>query len=149
MKTVISIAFSILLFSCGSSTKNPQNDNSRDEETHTSQEFIDMDSSEFNKKLAQQNEKLTAMEVMQLFYPREASTGEGNEKITISEQTLDSGIVKVTLIHANLLDDSVRDIKYVMELQENKTTWTVRSLKQSFRCWEGRGHTDWGADLCR
>jgi len=149
MKTLILITCSILLFSCGSPTKTPQSHNSIDEETQTSQEFIDMDFAEFSEKLSQQNEKLTAKEVMQLFYPHKASTGEGNEKITISEKTLDGEIVEVTLIHANLLDDSVRDIKYVMKLEESKATWTVLSLKQSFRCWEGRGHTDWGADLCR
>jgi len=112
------------------------------------EEFKEISSGDFNQLLTEKGGDLSAKEVMKLFYPNKIETGEGNEKIEILEKVSDNGNVVVTLTHDNLLDDSVRGEKYVMELTKSNNKWTVLSIKKNWKCWDGRGHTDWGIKLC-
>jgi len=147
MRILISIALSVLLLSCGQSSNNQKNNTPNTPNNQTKEAFTDIDATELNKRLSQENRTLTAQEVMRLYYPQESS-GEGKEAIVTTQTILDNEVIEVTLIHANLPDDSTRDIKFVMELKETNEKWTVLSLKKNWKCWEGRGHTDWGIDLC-
>ncbi len=112
-------------------------------------EIINTD--ELNRVLLEETKDLSAREVMELYYPRELETGEGNEneKITVSEKTLKNGNTEITLIHDNRLDDSVKGEKYIMELKGTDGEWEVVSLKKNWKCWDGRGHVDWGTELCK
>ena len=112
------------------------------------EEFKEINSDDLNQLLTEKGEDLSAKEVMKLFYPNKVETEEGNEKIELSEKLSDNGNVVVILIHDNLLDDSVKGEKYIMELTRNDNRWTVLSLKKNWKCWEDRGHTDWGIELC-
>jgi len=113
------------------------------------EKFENINAVELNQMLAKESENLTAQEVMKLYYPKKVDTGEGNEKIEISENILDNGNTVVILIHDNLLDDSVKGEKYLMELKKTNGKWKVFSIKKNWKCWIGRGHTDWGIELCR
>ena len=113
------------------------------------QKFKDIDLKDLNAKLSQQKKELTAKEVMQLFYPHKVDeNAEGNESISISEPFTQSGLTNITLIHDNLLDDSIKAEKYEMTLKKEGDKWTVLSLKENWACWEGRGHTNWGIQMC-
>ncbi len=113
------------------------------------EKFENINTDEINQMLAKKSEDLTAQEVMKLYYPIKVDTGEGNEKIEISEHILDNGNTIVILIHDNLLDDSVKGEKYLMELIKTNDKWKVVSLKKNWKCWNDRGHSDWGIELCR
>ncbi len=113
------------------------------------EKFENINTDEINQMLAKKSEDLTAQEVMKLYYPIKVDTGEGNEKIEISEHILDNGNTIVILIHDNLLDDSVKGEKYLMELEKTNDKWKVVSIKKNWKCWNERGHTDWGIELCR
>jgi len=113
------------------------------------EKFENINTDEINQMLAKKSEDLTAQEVMKLYYPIKVDTGEGNEKIEISEHILDNGNTIVILIHDNLLDDSVKGEKYLLELIKTNDKWKVVSLKKNWKCWNDRGHIDWGIELCR
>ena len=55
----------------------------------------------------------------------------------------------ITLIHDKLLDDSQRATKIVMDaLQQSNGAWQVQGIRKNWKCWEGRGHTDWSVEPC-
>jgi hypothetical protein len=112
------------------------------------EEFEEVSPDDINQRLTKMGGDWSAKEVMKLFYPYEAESGEGNEIIEISEKVSENGNTIITLIHDNQLDDSVKGEKYIMELTERNNRWTVLSIKRNWKCWEGRGHTDWGTELC-
>ena len=107
-----------------------------------------MNSDKLSEVLNSQNSDLSALEIMRLYYPISVESGEGNEIIQTTETTLENGNIVVTLIHDNLLDDSVKGVKYLLELKKVTDKWTVISLKKNWKCWNDRGHTDWGIEFC-
>ncbi len=143
MRTSILMIVVTLLFSCNTNHQNLQVTASTDGN------FKMLDATSFNKQLAKESKKLTATEVMRLYYPDEIESEEGNQIITLSEKVLKNGHTKVSLIHDNWLDDSTRGKQLVMELKKQKGHWLVLSLKENWRCWEGRGPTEWGIELCQ
>jgi len=108
-------------------------------------EVIDVKS--FNQKIAKVNG--TAKDIMKIYYPKEVEGEEGNQTININERNLENGEVEVELVHDNQLDDSQRGERYLMILKKENNRWKVLSLKKQWRCWAGRGHENWGIQLCR
>lgn len=108
----------------------------------------ELDFEELNNKLANENENLSAQEVMKIYYPHRVETTEGHEKITISEKVINNGNTVVILIHDNLLDDSVKGEKYQLELKKISNRWVVVSIKKNWKCWKNRGQINWGIDNC-
>jgi len=154
MKHLIFLLIPILVNTCNHSAKQTELESNKslvesEVSSATSTEaFIEIAVKEFNQDLAQIEVVMSATDVMKLYYPLEVESQEGNEKITIQDEVLENGHTLVTLIHDNFLDDSLKGEKYVMELQEEYGRWTVISLKKNWKCWAGRGHTDWGIELC-
>lgn len=143
MKIVILALLALTLTFCNQKTV-------KKNQIHTKSEKFEMiNTDEANRMLDKESENLTVQEVMKLYYPKKIETGEGNEKIEISEHILDNGNTIVILIHDNLLDDSVKGEKYLMELKKTNDKWKIISIKKNWKCWNGRGHTDWGIELCR
>jgi len=132
------------------SSQNPLSEEKQNIQINTTYEKFEMiNADELNQILAKESKNLTAQEVMKLYYPKKVETGEGNEKIEISENILDNGNTVVILIHDNLLDDSVKGEKHLIELKKTNDKWKVVSIKKNWKCWNDRGHTDWGIELCR
>lgn len=102
-----------------------------------------------NQIILQNEEDLSPKDIMRLYYSVRHLSEEGNEKIEIIEKAFGTEIFHITLIHDNLLDDSTRGKKYEMILKRSKEKWIIDTVKKSWRCWEGRGHTDWGITHCR
>ncbi len=111
------------------------------------EEFKIIDVSKLNAELSQKTTIISPKDIMKMYYPYVPGR-EGNQEIIISDKTLSSGNVEVTLIHDNMLDDSMKGAKYIMELKKLDDNWTVLSLKKNWKCWADRGHTNWGIKLC-
>lgn len=75
---------------------------------------------------------------------------EGPLELNISsKRKAQSGRYIITLVHDKLLDDSQRATKIVMDaLWNTDSTWKVNGIQKNWKCWEGRGHTDWGIEFC-
>lgn len=154
MKKTILMILTVALISCHQKDKSEKHQSSQTNQetqiktTDKEEEFKDLKTDELNQLLLEKEEDLSAKEVMKLFYPNEVEAGEGNEQIKISERTSENGNTIVTLIHENLLDDSLNGEKYSIELQRDNKKWTVISIKKNWKCWDGRGHTNWGIERC-
>jgi hypothetical protein len=55
---------------------------------------------------------------------------------------------RVTLLRDGLEDDSVRAERFVLELEEDGDVWSLVSARREQRCQAGRGHQEFGPELC-
>ena len=111
-----------------------------------SEEAVKIDVSEFNKTLEKAKELKTAKDVMRLYF--DSLPGEKDTNFSVTEEQLSGGNYRITLIRTKLKDDSAEGEKYVMVAELTGSTWKVISLEKNWRCYKGRGHTDWGIDPC-
>lgn len=158
MRIILTTLFSVLLLSCHQNsdkkkvieTSNLKTQIQKKEGSFkkTNEEFENLEIQEFNNSLSTEKNELSAKDVMHLYYPIEIENAEGKEEITIDEKTLDNGNTLVTLIHDNQMDDSVKGDKLVMELSKIDGKWKALSIKKNWKCYDGRGHTDWGTEFC-
>jgi hypothetical protein len=112
------------------------------------EDFVSLDVTEFNQKISTDTNIRTAVDLMKLYYPPPEST-EGNQEYVVKSQLNSSGEYEVLLIHDGLLDDSVKANQFVMKARKENKIWTVISLKHRWKCYENRGHTEWGIENCR
>ena len=120
----------------------------RVKETGSPEKYSSIDVSQLNQDIAGSSTELTPKAIMEMFYPNKVETGEGNERIDIQEESLGNGIQRVTLVHENMMDDSLNGEKYVMLLSKQGDRWSVISLEKNWKCQEDRGHTTWGIEPC-
>ena len=111
-----------------------------------SEEAVKIDVLEFNKTLEKANELKTAKDVMRLYF--DSLPGEKDTNYSVTEEQLSGGNYRITLIRTKLKDDSAEGEKYIMVAELTGSTWKVISLEKNWRCYKGRGHTDWGIDPC-
>ncbi|MBE2216955.1 MAG: hypothetical protein IAE90_02050 [Ignavibacteria bacterium] len=109
-------------------------------------ESIPEDVSLFNKKIEYNRDIKTAKELMDLYYNR--SPEEPTRNLSIVEEPLTPGRFRVTLINSKLADDSREAERLVMICKFDGTKWKVVTVERSWRCYKGRGHTDWGIEPC-
>ncbi|HTO14993.1 MAG TPA: hypothetical protein VLZ83_04445 [Edaphocola sp.] len=100
----------------------------------------------FNEQIANRSDIETPEDLIRVYYdyPEE----EGVPNLNIKSKKLNKNNFEVTLIHEGLMDDSQAGIKIVLKAKKTEQTWTVSEIKENWKCWEGRGHTDWGTELC-
>ncbi|UMB61394.1 hypothetical protein MHL31_04115 [Lutibacter sp. A80] len=148
MKKYITLLLAIILIACNFNTSK-EKEQVEITTANETEKFKELNSEEINQLLKLKEDDFSAKDVIKLYYPIEINEGEGNETIEISEKTLKNGNTLVTLIHDNLLDDSIKAKKYILELKNENNRWIVISIKNSWKCREGRGHTNWGIELCK
>lgn len=104
-----------------------------------------VDPIEFNRKIAVRKDLGDPELLMKAYYnwPEE----EGNPMLSIS-WTRNNDRVEVTLVHEGLEDDSQEGMKIVMVAEEKGLIWKVLEIRECWKCWPGRGHTDWGIEPC-
>ncbi|WP_158962658.1 hypothetical protein [Myroides fluvii] len=96
-----------------------------------------------------QQKKSTSVEEIMQFYAPEDKAAEGKYTYNISVlQMSNSALTLVTLVEDGINDDSIRAKKVVMTIKEKDGTKQVTQIKQSYQCWEGRGHTNWNSSYC-
>ena len=114
--------------------------------TSCTESFDNIDSTEFNNSIASRTDIETAEELIMLYYGTPES--EGTPNVSIETKELGSGKIQVTLVHDDLMDDSLKALKIVMIVKQTGQSWTVLEIKKNWKCWEGRGHTNWGTEYC-
>jgi len=118
-------------------------DSAIDEYELISQETVD----KLNEAI--QRKKLTSAEEIMRFYAPEDKEAEGKYSYDITVlQMADSALTLVTLVEDGINDDSMRAKKVVMTIKVENGQNQVMQIKQSYQCWEGRGHTNWNSAYC-
>lgn len=110
------------------------------------EQFNTVDPAKFNASIANKKDIQSAEQLITLYYNYPSE--EGTPKLSITKVPLKHGRVNITLIHDKMLDDSQRGFKILMTAQQKDGIWTVSEIKTNHKCWEGRGHTDWGTENC-
>ncbi|WP_410881180.1 hypothetical protein [Myroides sp. DW712] len=135
--------------------------NSTDVETNTTidQSTIASDIKEFEQIKQEEvdklntsitHKKLSNVEDIMRYYAPEDKGAEGKYTYDITVlQMADSALTLVTLVEDGINDDSIRAKKVVMTLKEKEGQYQVTQIKQSYQCWEGRGHTTWNSSYCK
>lgn len=61
----------------------------------------------------------------------------------------ENNTMKVWITNDGLMDDSVQAESFVFDLKkDSRGVWSVVSGQKSWKCWQGRGHTDFSAVPC-
>ena len=107
-------------------------------------EIVSHDS--FNKKIKDNLRIQTAEALIKEYY--NFPDDEEIRNMTIQTKELGDHRYQITLIHDRLEDDSQRAIKIVMIAEKVGRSWQVQKIKKSYKCWEGRGHTNWNYKFC-
>lgn len=83
----------------------------------------------------------------QLFRGAEDEDGRIFEEISITYVSpRETAVILRTII--GLADDSVRGVRFRIELKRNQNRWEIIWVGRQFRCQPGRGQQDWAATLC-
>jgi len=62
----------------------------------------------------------------------------------------DNTVMTLIITNDGLMDDSVEAERFVFDLKKDSHgVWRVNSGQKSWKCWQGRGHTDFSAVPCR
>lgn len=112
----------------------------------TGKSFIQADPADFNALIAERTDITDPKNLALIYY--NYSDAEGVPQITVESKKIKNNKFEVVLIHDRLADDSVRAMKIVMIASRSGERWTVLEIRKQWKCYEGRGHTDWGTGLC-
>lgn len=100
----------------------------------------------FNQIIAIRTDIATPEALIKFYYTQDREIDFSN--ITIESEPLGGSKYEITLIDENLQDDSMSGEKIVMTAELIGQTWTVHEIKANWKCHDGRGHTNWGTELC-
>ncbi len=114
--------------------------------TSCSETFDVKDPTEFNEEIEKRTDIETAEQLIEIYY--NYPPNEGTPKLDITSNELSDRLKEVTLIHDEQEDDSQRATKIVMVTELDEKKWIVHQIKTNRKCWDGRGHTDWGNEWC-
>ncbi|NUY82103.1 hypothetical protein HUK80_14460 [Flavobacterium sp. MAH-1] len=106
----------------------------------------EIDSRRFNAKIAHNTAIATPEALIVLYY--DYPTREGTPNLQLSKKEIGPQHFEITLIHDNLDDDSVKAIKIDMTAKRIGNTWQVQKILKSWKCYDGRDHTDWSSQKC-
>lgn len=138
------VLLNLLFLTCTNNIGFKVNDHLPDED------FEDIDPSLFNSKVKSQNNIEDGEALMRLYYPQRVdANSEGKQSMSIKSEVLKNELYKVTLIHDYMLDDSQKGLKLILFAEKTDAGWQVKAIKKNWKCWKGRGHEDWGVELCR
>lgn len=108
--------------------------------------FQEINPEKFNKKIEGLTNIKTPEELIVLYenYPKE----EGKPQYEISSN-IKHDIYEIILIHNYIPDDSLLAEKTIMTAKKNKNgSWLVLQIKKNWKCHDGRGHSNWGTEIC-
>lgn len=103
---------------------------------------------ELNAQLAASSKKISAQEVLQMYYPAEISNKTSFEKIKVETEKKGRQTI-VTLTHDNQSEHlRIQGHRMVMTLEQKEAHWQIVSLQQQYKCWIRKEGVLWSKDKC-
>ena len=99
---------------------------------------------QLNKKPELNKEKNPNIVALKLYNNSEI---EGNSKVDVSNKLIAENTYWVTLVHSNVPDDAISDIKMEYELKRKNNNWELISAKKSWKCRRNESK-DWNNLIC-
>ena len=101
---------------------------------------------EFNAELVDDSSIQTSEDLIRHYYGDVEIENPAN--LTVNTQQVGKDINRITLIHDKLMDDSMQAIKIIMIAKKTNNDWQVLDIQKVWKCWDGRGHTEFSTELC-
>ena len=166
IKLILGLGIGLFLVSCDSNSVSNKTESVKNITNFTRQEEVDfiknLDFSsegfyELDKgKIKELNQKIISdsltniQDFINQYQGYETST-EGNGSVQMFiDRRIDNDKIEVISITTGQLDDSVEGKKviYNFQLLEDSPFPKLLSIKENYRCYTDRGHTEWGPDFC-
>ena len=81
-------------------------------------------------------------------YAAKSNEAEGRYSYSLTSAATDMDNKTITMVEEGLMDDVVAARKVVMTLAIHEGNWIVTGIKENYKCYPGRGHENWSAELC-
>ena len=108
--------------------------------------FEEMDTEMFNKEIIQNTSIKSPEELILNYY--NFSSSEGKPTFQITKNEIDKNVFEIILIHDNQQDDAQKAEKVIIIDEKIGDKWSVKKISRNWKCYDGRGHTDWGIENC-
>ncbi|MDR0227838.1 MAG: hypothetical protein LBI72_02060 [Flavobacteriaceae bacterium] len=156
--SISGILICLLFISCGknSSTTDEQKsketmatDSLNQHESHIEEyKVISTEQIEALNKTIVEKQLTNNDEIMRTYLPEQATTAKGYSYVIKEINSQDSSSTLVSLNIENNNHESLKSIKVIMTVQQKDGKPVVTQIKESYRCWEGKGHQEWSAYPC-
>ncbi len=160
IKNLLTFSFlvSFLVISCTdkkTTTSENRNSDSLSMEIETPNEEIEeyrtMDSKtleRINAVIASKNLN-TAQAVLNAYAPKDDNNKDEDYVYEVTKMKSDANTTLLLLVEDNMQNDSLKARKVLMRIEYKDNKLKVTQIKESYQCWEWRGHQDWSAVVCQ
>jgi hypothetical protein len=105
-----------------------------------------MDTEMINKDIVKNTNIKSPEELITIYYNYPNS--ESKPDLKIEKKEIKNDVFEITLIHDNQPDDSQKAEKVIMLAKKIGKSWNVLKIRRNWKCYDGRGHTNWGTEVC-
>lgn len=96
------------------------------------------------------NKKLnTAQVILNAYAPKDLTNKSEDYVYEVTKVRSDEDTILLLLVEDNMQNDSLKARKVLMRLEYKDTVLKVVQIKESYQCWEWRGHQDWSGVVCQ
>ena len=86
----------------------------------------------------------SAMDLIKNYY----GEVENDDNLNISVDELPQNQYLITLVETNIKDDSIAEIMVIMKASIENGEWSVLEIDRRWKCWQGRGHSEYSSEPC-
>lgn len=159
IKNFLTFSFlvSFLIISCTdkkTTTSENINSDSLSMEVETPNEEIEeyrtMDSKtleNINATIARKNLN-TPQAILNAYAPKDTTNKDEDYVYEVTKMKSDENATLLLLVEDNMQNDSLKARKVLMRIEYKDNKLKVNQIKESYQCWEWRGHQDWSAVVC-
>lgn len=143
----------VLSISCknkNSISKNSMQNNSSLEIVQEDEEYRIADQHEIDQLNNIIKEKKLNSEtlIMKEYAPEILDAGENYLYMLSRKTNANSNTITLSLLEDDIPDDSMKARKVIMTIIKEDNIIKVIDIKETYQCWRGRGHQEWGTTLC-
>lgn len=106
-----------------------------------------LDVERFNQNISNRVDINSGGELAELFY--NWSPHEHPPVFEITTKEYKPGEFEISLIHKDLPDDAIKDVKLELKAKREMQIWTVLEAHKSWKCRQGSGKDNWSNAKCK
>lgn len=95
------------------------------------------------------NKKLTTPQaILNEYAPKDTRNRSTEYTYEVTRVKSDENITLLLLTERNIKNDALKSKKVLMRIVSKEGVLQVDQIKESYQCWEWRGHQDWSSTAC-
>lgn len=106
-----------------------------------------LDVERFNQNISNRVDINSGGELAELFY--NWSPHNETPKFEINTKEVKPGEFEITLIHLDVPEKNIKDIKLELKAKRQMQVWTVLEARKNWKCRSGGGKNNWSNDKCK